>query len=79
MMANLKRIKESSSSSHLEDFNDLQLGVHHHHVLVVRNELSFPVTQGGGRVRQTMRHTSTHHHLSHHFPDAVDCTQNIVS
>lgn len=68
-----------SSSSYLQDLNDLQLGVHHHDVLVVREKVSYPVAQGRWRVRQTVRHASTHYHLSHHFSNAVDCAQNIVS
>lgn len=64
---------------YLQDLDDLQLGVHHHHILVVRQEVSFPVAQGRGGVGEAVWHTSTHNHLSHHFPNSVDRTQDIVA
>ena len=66
-------------SADLQDLDDLQLGVHHHDVLIVRQQVSSPVAQGRRRVREAVRHTSTHHNLSHHFPNAVDGTQDIVA
>lgn len=63
----------------MQDLNDLQLRVHHHDILVVRHEVSLSIAQGGRGVGEAVWHTSTHHHLSHHFPDSVDRTQDIVA
>lgn len=63
----------------LQDLYDLQFGVHHHYVLIVRQEVSFAIAQGGRGVREAVRHSSTHNHLSHHFSNSVDGAQDVVS
>lgn len=68
-----------AGGAYLQDLDDLQLGVHHHDVLDVRQQESLPVAEGGRGVGEAVQHASTHHHLSHHFPDAVDRAQDIVS
>lgn len=65
--------------THLQDLNDLELGVHHHDALVVRQEVSFAVAQRGGGVWEALQYTSTHHHLSHHFSNAVDRAEDIIA
>lgn len=69
----------SVGNAYLQDLYDLQLCVHHHDILVVWQEVSFSVAQARRGVREAVWHTSTHHHLSHHFPDTVDRTQDIVA
>lgn len=68
-----------AGGAYLQDLNNLQLGVHHHHVLIVRQEVPFSIAQGGRRVGEAVWHTATHNHLSHHFPNSVDGTQDIVA
>lgn len=66
-------------ASYLQNLNNLQLGVHHHHVFVVGQEVAFAVAQGRRRVGEAVRHAATHHHLSHHFTHAVDGAQHVVA
>lgn len=64
---------------YLQNLNNLQLGVHHHHIFVVGQEVAFPVAEGRRCVREAVRHATTHHHLSHHFTHSVDGAQDIVA
>lgn len=64
---------------YLQNLNNLQLSVHHHHVFVVGQEVAFAIAQGHRHVREAVGHTTTHHHLSHHFTNSVDGTQDVVA
>ncbi|TNN57405.1 hypothetical protein EYF80_032374 [Liparis tanakae] len=60
------------------DLNDLQFGVHHHDILIIRQEVSSPVAQGWRALREAVRHTPTHHNLGHHFANSVDHEDSLV-
>ena len=66
-------------SADLQDLDDPQLGIHHHHVLVVGAQVALPEPQRGGAVGQAVGQTPAHHHLGHHLPHAVDGAQDVVA
>lgn len=79
MRAGVGLLLIQQGASYLQNLNNLQLGVHHHHVFVVGQEVAFAVAQGRRRVGEAVRHAATHHHLSHHFTHAVDGAQHVVA
>lgn len=69
----------NKSNTHLQNLNNPELSVHHHHVLIVRQSVCiFPMDRYwlGGIGHHG---TSAQNHLRHHLTHTVDSAQDVIT